>query len=72
MYSVIDVGTTGVKLAVFDASLNKIHFEKTSIGYKTLQTGRIEQDSQLMAEVVKGYARKAKISRRKETCPNNV
>ncbi|MEM0307022.1 FGGY-family carbohydrate kinase [Thermofilum sp.] len=60
MYSVIDVGTTGVKLAVFDASLNKIHFEKTSIGYKTLQTGRIEQDSQLMAEVVKGYARKAK------------
>jgi glycerol kinase len=60
MYGVIDVGTTGVKLAVFDSSLNRVHFEKTSIGYKTLQGGKIEQDSQLMVEVVKGYARKAK------------
>jgi glycerol kinase len=53
MYGVIDVGTTGVKLAVFDSSLNRVHFEKTSIGYKTLQGGKIEQDSQLMVEVVK-------------------
>jgi sugar (pentulose or hexulose) kinase len=39
MYSVIDVGTTGVKLAVFDASLNKIHFEKQALDTRPYRLG---------------------------------
>ena len=33
-YGVVDVGTTGVKLAVYDESLSRIFYERVSVGFE--------------------------------------
>ncbi|MGY0287780.1 MAG: FGGY family carbohydrate kinase [Candidatus Methanodesulfokora washburnensis] len=60
MYGVIDVGTTGVKLAVFDNNIRCIYYEKVELGYESVGQGRVEQNSIKLAEIVKGFAKKAK------------
>lgn len=60
MYGVIDVGTTGVKLSIYDKNLNKIYHEKTAIGFEKVGQDRIEQDSLRLAYIVKRFTSKAK------------
>jgi len=59
-YGVIDVGTTGVKLALYDERLSRIHYERVSVGFERTAAGYVEQDAAKLAEVVKGFARRAK------------
>ncbi len=59
-YGVVDVGTTGVKLAVYDESLSRIFYERVSVGFEQTASGYVEQDAAKLAEVVRGFARKAK------------
>lgn len=54
------MGTTGVKLAVFDGELKRIHYERVELGYEPAGGGRVEQSSAEMARVVRGFARKAR------------
>lgn len=60
MYAVIDVGTTGVKLSVYNTEGERVHYEKTSLGFERLESGLIEQDSRKLVSAVKGFARKAR------------
>lgn len=60
MYGVIDVGTTGVKLSIYDRDLNKVHYEKATIGFEKIARDRIEQNSLHLIHVVKTFAKKAK------------
>ncbi len=60
MYGVIDVGTTGIKLSIYDGELRKVHYEKHILGFEQLESGFIEQDSRRLAEVVRGLSRKAR------------
>ncbi|MGB9785835.1 MAG: FGGY-family carbohydrate kinase [Infirmifilum sp.] len=60
MYAVIDVGTTGIKLSVYDLDGRLIHNEKFILGYEKLASGLIEQNSREILKVVKGFARRAK------------
>jgi len=60
MYGVIDVGTTGIKLSIYDEELRKIHYEKHILGFEQLESGFIEQDSRRLAEVVRGLSRRAR------------
>ncbi|WP_233437663.1 FGGY family carbohydrate kinase [Candidatus Korarchaeum cryptofilum] len=60
MYGVIDIGTTGIKLSVYDEELRKIHYEKHILGFEQLESGFIEQDSRRLAEVVRGLSKKAR------------
>jgi len=59
MYGVIDVGTTGIKLSVYDGELRRVHQEKVVVGFERLEGGLIEQSSRRILETVKGLARKA-------------
>ena len=59
-YGVVDVGTTGVKLAVYDEGLSRVYYERLSVGFEKTAAGYVEQDAAKLAEVVKGFARKAK------------
>ena len=59
-YAVVDVGTTGVKLAVYDGGLSRVYYERVSVGFEKTAAGYVEQDAVKLAEVVKGFARKAK------------
>ncbi len=60
MYGVIDVGTTGIKLSMYDRDLRKVHFEKVGIGFESIGPGRVEQDSLKLIHTVKKFAIKAK------------
>jgi len=60
VYGVIDVGTTGVKLSVYDSQGNRVHYEKVVLGFERLQGGLVEQSSQELVRTVKGLARKAR------------
>lgn len=60
MYAVIDVGTTGVKLALFDEELRRVHYERLELGFERTSARFVEQNSARLAEVVQGFARKAK------------
>ncbi len=59
-YAVMDVGTTGVKLAVYDEGLSRVYYERVSVGFERTVEGYVEQNAAKLAEVVKGFARKAK------------
>ncbi|MEM0036880.1 MAG: FGGY-family carbohydrate kinase [Candidatus Korarchaeum sp.] len=60
MYGVIDVGTTGIKLSVYDEELRRLHREKVTVGFEHLEGGFIEQNSKRILEVVKGLIRRAR------------
>ena len=60
MYGVVDVGTTGIKLSVYDEELNRIHQEKVLLGFEQLEGGYIEQNSKGILETVRGLIRKAR------------
>lgn len=60
MYAVIDVGTTGVKLSLFDETLRRTHYERVELGFEKVGEGFVEQDSVKLAEVVQGFAKKAR------------
>lgn len=60
MYGVIDVGTTGVKLTVYNSRGDRVYHEKVVLGFEKLSSGLVEQDSQALIKVVRGLARKAR------------
>lgn len=60
MYAVVDVGTTGVKLFLFDGELRRLHYERVELGFEKTERGFVEQSSVKLAEAVRGFARKAK------------
>ncbi|MGC9020414.1 MAG: FGGY family carbohydrate kinase [Candidatus Methanodesulfokora sp.] len=60
MYGIVDVGTTGIKLSVYDRDLNKVHQEKISLGFEQLEGRYIEQNSRRILETVRGLIRKAR------------
>lgn len=61
MYAVIDVGTTGVKLAVYNENLQRVHIERVELGFERTGQGFVEQSSSKLAEVVEGFAGKARL-----------
>jgi len=60
MYGVIDIGTTGVKLSIYDENLRKTHYEKTVVGFEKISQQRIEQNSLQIANAVRGFVKKAR------------
>ena len=60
MYGVIDVGTTGVKLFIYDENLRKTYHEKTVVGFEKISQQYIEQSSLQIANVVRGFVKKAR------------
>jgi len=60
MYGVVDVGTTGIKLCVYDEGLRRVYYEKVGLGLKRVGGRFLEQDSETIYRVVRGFARKAK------------
>ncbi|MEM0087711.1 MAG: FGGY-family carbohydrate kinase [Thermofilum sp.] len=60
MYAVVDVGTTGVKLFLFNEELKRVHSERVELGFEKTEEGFVEQSSAKLAEVVRGFARKAR------------
>lgn len=60
MYAVIDVGTTGIKLSVYDVDGKRAYYEKAVLGFEKLATGMVEQNSRELLRIVRGFARKAR------------
>ncbi|MCS7102677.1 MAG: FGGY-family carbohydrate kinase [Candidatus Korarchaeum sp.] len=60
MYGVIDIGTTGIKLSVYDEELKKVHQEKVIVGFEHLEGGFVEQSSVRILEIVKGLVRRSR------------
>ena len=52
---VIDVGTTNIKLAIYDDALNKVQFEKQRNQLLPSSSGFKEQDGKQILQIVKHY-----------------
>ncbi len=60
MYAVVDVGTTGVKLFVYDKDLRVIYRERIAMGFKKVGNNYLEQDSGKIFDVVLRFIKKAR------------
>ena len=60
MYGVIDIGTTGVKLFIYDKEGALKYFHKTPLEFMKLKTNYVEQDSGRLWDIIMIYLKKLK------------
>ncbi len=58
MYGVLDIGTTGVKVFIYDKEGVLKYFHKTPLGFTKTKANYIEQDSNRLWEIIIAYLKK--------------
>ncbi len=59
-YAVVDVGTTNIKLLLYDEELNLLHLKPIKIGLLSAGPGRFEQDSETLFKAVRSLVHNAR------------